>query len=93
MLSATYTQSEYAWAREDLIVILTFLEVSLEKDKNKEVVRKRFYSIAEINEKPMIQFAKSVFHLACSENDSIILLLEKRKYDPTDYQIESWVSR
>ncbi len=88
LLSATYTQSEYSWAREDLIVILTFLEVSLEKDKNKEVVRKRFYTIQNINEKPMIQFAKSVFHLACSENDSIIQLLEKRKCDPTDYQIE-----
>src|SRR5436190_3532496 len=36
----------------------------------------------------MLQFAKSVFHLACSENDSIIILLENRKYDPSDYQIE-----
>ena len=88
LLDATYTHPELAWEREDIIIILTFLEVSLQKDKNKDIIRKRFYNIPNVDEKPMLQFAKSVFHLACSENDSIIILLENRKYDPTDYQIE-----
>jgi len=74
--------------REDVIVILTFLEVSLEKDKNKETIRKRFYAVQDLDEKPMLQFAKSVFHLTCSENDSIIQLLENRKYDTQGYEIE-----
>ncbi len=88
LLAATYSHPELSWEREDIIVILTFLEVSLEKDKNKDILRKRFYNINDLDEKPMLQFAKSVFHLACSENDSIISLLENRKQIPNAYQID-----
>ena len=88
LLAATYTQPELVWEREDVIVMLTFLQVSLEKDKNKDIIRKRFYTIPDLDAKPMLQFAKCVFHSACSENDSIINLLENRKADPNDYQIE-----
>ena len=88
LLDATCTQPEYAWEREDIIVILTFLEVSLEKDKNKDTIRKRFYNLPDLNEKPLLQFVKSVFHMACSENDSVIQLLQNRKINPDAYRID-----
>ncbi len=88
LLIASYVQPEINWLSEDVLVILTFLQVSLEKDKNKETIRKRFVVVNDIEEKPLIQFAKSVFHLACNENDSIIHILSTRKHNQQEYQID-----
>lgn len=79
LLAATYRQEEYAYMRDETIMILTFLELNLGKDKDNELIRKRFYPIKNIERKPLLLFSKSIFHFAASENDSVIELLSNSR--------------
>lgn len=79
LLNASTRHSELNYLRDETIVILTFLELNLGKDKDDELIRRRFYPIKEINQKPLLLFAKSVFHFAVAENDSVIRLLSGRE--------------
>ncbi|MBL7924881.1 MAG: hypothetical protein JNL88_11835 [Bacteroidia bacterium] len=81
LLYATTRQTEYAYLKDETIVMLTFLELNLGKDKDNESIRKRFYPVKNIQEKPLLLFAKSVFHFAAAENDSVIKLLSSRSKD------------
>ena len=56
--------------------------MNLEKDKSSDAIRRRFYNISDIDQKPMVQFAKGAFHFANGENDSILSLLAKRNQPP-----------
>ena len=78
LLAATSHDHECAFLRDETILLLTFTELNLGKEKDKEMMRKRFYGIKEIHEKPLIQFAKSIFHFSVGENDSVISLLSNR---------------
>lgn len=80
LLASTYKQEEYAYLRDETIMVLTFLELNLGKDKDNELIRKRFYPVKDIEHKPLLLFSKSIFHFAAAENDSVIeLLSESRK--------------
>ena len=80
LLASTYKQEEYAYMRDETIMVLTFLELNLGKDKDNELIRKRFYPVKDIEHKPLLLFSKSIFHFASAENDSVIKLLsESRK--------------
>lgn len=81
LLAATSHDHECAFLRDETILLLTFTELNLGKEKDKEMMRKRFYGIKEIPEKPLIQFAKSIFHFSVGENDSVIYLLSNRSRD------------
>jgi hypothetical protein len=79
LYTASLKQPELNYLKDETIVLLTFLEFNLGKEKDEEMMRKRFQYVQEINEKPLVMFAKSVFHFANSENDSVVDLLSKRK--------------
>lgn len=89
LLTSTYRQEEYAYMRDETIMILTFLELNLGKDKDNELIRKRFYPVKNIEHKPLLLFSKSIFHFAAAENDSVIELLSKSrkvvKHQPLHY--------
>ncbi|CAN5492282.1 hypothetical protein BH11BAC2_BH11BAC2_13000 [soil metagenome] len=87
LLAATYKQPEISYLRDETIVLLTFLELNLKKEKDNEVIRKRFYGVSNLAEKPLLLFAKSVFHFSIAENDSVILLLTNRKQDPDAFYV------
>jgi hypothetical protein len=87
LLAATYKQQELAYLRDETIVMLTFLEMNLAKDKNNDQIRKRFYGIADPGSKPLIVFAKGVFHIANAENDSVLLLLSALKTPEDSYRL------
>ncbi|MBK7967271.1 MAG: tetratricopeptide repeat protein [Bacteroidetes bacterium] len=89
LLASTYRQEEYAYMRDETIMILTFLELNLGKDKDNELIRKRFYPVKDIEHKPLLLFSKSIFHFAAAENDSVIDLLSQSrkvvKHQPLHY--------
>lgn len=87
LLASTYRQDEYAYLREETIVLLTFLEMNLDKDKGNESIRSRFYNISDMDQKPLLQFAKAAFHFANAENDSIIALLAHRNQPPEAFRL------
>jgi tetratricopeptide (TPR) repeat protein len=78
LLAATASEHESAYLKDETILLLTFTELNLGKEKDKEMMRKRFYGIKEVGEKPLILFSKSIFHFAVGENDSVISLLSGR---------------
>ena len=82
LLHATTKQPELAYLHDQTVVLLTFLEMNLEKDKSSDAIRRRFNNISDIDQKPMVQFAKVAFHFANGENDSILSLLAKRNQPP-----------
>lgn len=79
LLDASYKHKELSWLREEVIVMLTFFEMNLIRDKDDANIRKRLNSIPDLEEKPLMLFATCVYHFANSENDSIIKLLGNRK--------------
>jgi len=80
LLAATYKNESYSYIRDETLMVLTFLELNLGKDKDNEIIRKRFYPVKNIEHKPLLLFSKSIFHFAAAENDSVIeLLSESRK--------------
>ena len=83
LYSSTLKDNEIAFFKDETIVLLTFLEMNIErKNKNTAPIRSRFSSIDDIYKKPLLLFAKCIFHSANAENDSIISLLSSRKKDP-----------
>ncbi len=79
LLTSTNQQPELTYLRDETIVMLTFLEMNLGKDRNDLKIRNRLSNLNELNEKPLLQFAKSVFHASNGENDSVISILADRK--------------
>jgi hypothetical protein len=78
LLNACYRNSELHYLKDETIVMLTFLELNLGKEKDNDVIRKRFYPVKDIHQRPILLFAKSIFHFAAAENDSVIDLLSRR---------------
>lgn len=81
VFESSLRKNEYAYLRDETLVMLTFLEMTLGKQRDNNAIRKRFYNIPEIEHKPLLQFAKAVFHFANAENDSVITLLGNRETD------------
>jgi hypothetical protein len=81
-------QKEYSFIKEEAIIMLTFLELNLDK-RNRDLgkIRNRYQNIETINSKPLMLFSKCFFHTAAAENDSVIYLLSNRKKDPTAFQL------
>ena len=79
LLKATYKQPEYSYLRDETIVLLTFLEINLGKEKNSELIRQRFNTIENITDNQLLLFSKCVFHNSIAENDSVIELLSNRR--------------
>ena len=79
LLQATYKKPEYSYLRDETIVLLTFLEVNLGKEKNIELMRQRFNTLENITDNQLLLFTKCVFHNSIAENDSVIELLSNRK--------------
>ncbi len=82
LLNSTYKQPELIYLRDETIVMLTFLDMNLGKDRNDIKIRNRLSNLSELNEKPFLQFAKSVFHASNGENDSVITILGYIKKNP-----------
>lgn len=82
LLQATQNDPEIAYLEDETILLLTFLELNLDKNKqNANRIRQRFQHAEHIESKPLLQFAKSVFHFWLAENDSVIELLGNRKIE------------
>jgi len=79
LLAATYHEHKIEYLRDETIVMLTFLEMNLSKDKNSPNIRYRLQNLDDLNEKPFLQFSKAVFHISIGENDSVISILANRK--------------
>ncbi|MEP7263557.1 MAG: hypothetical protein ABI772_03625 [Bacteroidota bacterium] len=88
LLAATSKQNDLSYLHDETTVMLTFLEMNLIKDKNNEQIRKRFRSIADIEDKPLMLFAKGVFHFANAENDSVIKILSTRSKPDETYHLD-----
>jgi tetratricopeptide (TPR) repeat protein len=83
LYSATFKNDDIAFLRDETIVLLTFLEMNIDrKNKNTSPIRSRFPANNDIASKPLLLFAKCIFHSANAENDSIITLLSNRKKEP-----------
>lgn len=82
------THKEYSFVKEESIIMLTFLELNLDK-RNRDYgkIRMRYQNIEAINAKPLMLFSKCFFHIAAAENDSVIYQLSNRKKDPTAFQL------
>ncbi len=79
LLNACYRNPELNYLKDETIVMLTFLELNLgKKEKDDEAIRRRFYPIKDIHQRPLLLFAKSIFHFSVAENDSVIQLLSQR---------------
>lgn len=81
LLNACYRNEELNYLKDETIVTLTFLELNLGKEKDNDVIRRRFYQVKNIHQRPLLLFAKCIFHFSAAENDSVIDLLSKRKTD------------
>lgn len=81
LLNATYKDPSLSYLRDETIVIITFLELNLGKEKDNNVTRRRFYPIKDLEKKPLLLFAKSIFHSSAAENDSVIELLSRRSHE------------
>jgi tetratricopeptide (TPR) repeat protein len=86
-LLAASGKNEYAWLHDETTVILTFLEMNLIRKKDNDQIRKRMNSIADIENKPLMLFAKCVYHAANAENDSVIDLLSQRNSPDDSYHL------
>ncbi len=85
---ATCKNDEISFLKDETIVLLTFLEMNIDrKNKNTAPIRSRFSEDIDIFKKPLLLFAKCIFHSANAENDSIIALLSTRKKDPSAQSI------
>lgn len=82
LLNTTYKEKDYAYLRDETIILITFLELNLGKEKDHSMMRKRFLTVKDLPSKPLMIFSKALFHVAIAENDSIIHLLENRKQSP-----------
>ncbi len=78
LLNSTYSEPELHYLRDETILMITFLEMNLSKNRNDEKIRIRLNDIKDINDKPLLQFTKSVFFSSNGENDSIINILSSR---------------
>lgn len=87
ILNASYKQPSLNYLTDETIVLLTFLEMNLKRNKNDETIRQRLNTIRQPERKPLILFAKSVFHFANGENDSVIRILSTRKPDTDSYRL------
>lgn len=86
-LMSAASKGDYPWLHDETIVILTFLEMNLLSKKDDDQIRKRLNSITDIEEKPLMQFAKCVYYYANAENDSVIKLLSSRKIADDSYRL------
>lgn len=88
LYSEATSKKEYNFIAEEAIIMLTFLELNLDK-RNRDFTkaRNRYQNIESINTKPLLLFSKCFFHTAAAENDSVIFLLSNRKKDPTLFQL------
>ena len=87
LLDATYHKKELRYLKDETIVLLTFMEMNMVKNKGSAGIRKRLNNIENIHQKPLLLFAKSVFHFANSENDSVISLLSKKVIPEEAYNL------
>jgi tetratricopeptide (TPR) repeat protein len=88
LLNASSKDPQYAYLKDETILLLTFLELNLDKNKqNTNRIRQRFTQADHIESKPLLQFAKAVFHFWLAENDSVIELLGKRKNEPGSFPL------
>lgn len=88
LLAVTSKQNDLSYLHDETTVMLTFLEMNLIKDKNNEQIRKRFRNIDDIEDKPLMLFAKGVFHFANAENDSVIKILSTRTNTDEMYHLD-----
>ena len=82
LYNSTKTNNEFAFLKEESVIMLTFLEINLGKEKDFKALRQRFYPIKNIDEKPLVLFAKCNLHANAAENDSVINLLSTRDKSP-----------
>jgi len=81
--TASQQNNELIFLRDETVVILSFLELNLGKEKDLQPIRRRFWQMKDLQNKPLLLFAKSTFHFAAAENDSIIALLSHRATSPS----------
>ena len=88
LLVASRRDPELSYLEDETILLLSFLELTLDKkEQNNERISARYASVKNIEKKPLLQFSKAVFHVSQAENDSVIALLSKRKYEPGTYPL------
>lgn len=78
LYSATRQTNELQFLRDETIVMLSFLEINLGKEKDITSLRRRFTQVNDLQNKPLLVFAKGNMHFYAGENDSIIQLLNQR---------------
>ncbi|MFN8153584.1 MAG: hypothetical protein U0Y08_04755 [Bacteroidia bacterium] len=78
LYTSTKSNNEYAFLREETVIMLTFLEINLGKEKDLRPIRQRFLPVKNIDQKPLMLFAKCNLHANAAENDSVIYLLSTR---------------
>lgn len=79
LYNSANANNEFAFLKEESVVMLTFLEINLGKEKNLTPLRQRFYRLKQLNKKPLLVFAKCNLHAYAAENDSIIYQLSARE--------------
>jgi len=88
LLNASRKIPELSYLENETVLMLTFLELTLDKkEQNNQKIRLRLASVKNLDRKPLLQFAKAVFHVSLAENDSVIQLLSTRKTDPSAYPL------
>lgn len=78
LYAASLRQPEWKIMQDEAVVMLTFMELNIGKEKDYNSIRKRFQLVQDISEKPILLFSKSILHFAAAENDSVIRLLSSR---------------
>lgn len=79
LYTSAKSNNEFAFLKEETIVMLTFLEINLGKEKNLQLLRQRFYQQKSLSQKPLLIFAKCNLHAYAAENDSLISILSQRE--------------
>lgn len=88
LLEKTRKDPELSYLENETILLLSFLELSLDKkQQSTEKIRRRFATVEDIESQPLLIFSKSIFHMSVNENDSVIQLLSTRKKDPNAYPL------
>lgn len=87
--SSTLSREEYSCFRDDILVLLTFLELNLDKEKRSydTTILNRWKTIGDVSDKPLLLFARCIFHFSRAENDAALQLLDKRTRDPEVYPV------
>lgn len=89
LLRATQEVRQYEQFIEDALVLLTFLELNLEKDKREYdmQIRERWKNKSDISERPLSLFARCAFYISRAENDVVLDLLSSRSKDTAIYPV------